>query len=811
MMKVLDSRYELRGLLKEYPYGKLWLAQDTELSRQVFIREIYARSYQSDAAVRELVRTYQNVAQLKTPNVEHVVIVRKDKRQNIYIISSYVKAITLQKLIAVMPNMNVAPELLLYILGRAASGLATAHSAREHLSNKPINLYHLGLSPERILLTESGEVQVVDFALPIAATGRSAEETAYLAPEQVEGTSLTPGTDVFSLGVVGFELFAGRRLFPQQSASELMAVILKGSYKLDILRTSVSPEIFAIIDQCLRRNKSDRFRSAVMVADKINALLSGRLTAPDKKIAEYVEKLFETPKLVAAVDTQREAVKTEVFGPGEVKGASSGMTNSSQDGKGKKKPRPGEETVIRSIPVGERFKRMQPGDSGGRKLLVILSVLAGVLAVGLIVVFAVKLLSNRQPAPITEMETGTITTVPDSAAVYLADSLLGTTPGTFTLKPDEMIKIEHPCCGDTIVPVDFEKFAEGPIYLEALIEITSIPEGADITINGDKVDATTPYTLHIRPDQNLQVKLQLSGRPDLDFGEVAVANLPEYQSDAFDISLLPGGGYRLVGAFGKKPESTPQVLIASAPTGAEVKMDGQVIGTTPLRRRFDQGSVKLILTKNGYEDRVVNLPTGSSRKSKYDFLLFRRVYVTAYKEGEIDNTVTCRVRDVIYGNRSHSVSETTPAYLRLPGVECRVILAADGYYDTDTLVGPAQKDLTAIMRPKTAEKGTSVAEKQVKQEPAETSKANKAEVRIFVTDKKNVPVEGAAITAEKKTDSGTELLELGNTDQDGKLVLYLDPAKYKFIAKHIDYKLGDESKEVKAGQTYVLTIEVKRR
>ncbi len=273
MMKVLDGRYDLRGLLREYPYGKLWLAQDTELSREVFIREIYARSYQSDAAVRELVRTYQSLAQLKSPNLEHVVIVRRDLQQNVYIISSYAKSITLSRLMAALPRLNVAPELLLHILGLAAAGLATAHSARERLSNKPLNLYHLGLSPERILLTELGEVQVVDFALPIAASKRSMEEAAYLAPEQIEGSSLTPATDIFGLGVVGFELFRGQRLFSQRNTSELMAAILKGNYKLDTLQTAVSPEIFAIIDQCVRRNMSDRFQSAVMVADRINALL----------------------------------------------------------------------------------------------------------------------------------------------------------------------------------------------------------------------------------------------------------------------------------------------------------------------------------------------------------------------------------------------------------------------------------------------------------------------------------------------------------------------------------------------------------
>ncbi len=67
------------------------------------------------------------------------------------------------------------------------------------------------------------------------------------------------------------------------------------------------------------------------------------------------------------------------------------------------------------------------------------------------------------------------------------------------------------------------------------------------------------------------------------------------------------------------------------------------------------------------------------------------------------------------------------------------------------------------------------------------------------------------MTAEFKVGKDKQLMDVGRTDGDGRVVAKLDPNKYKFITSHENYKNSDESKEVKAGEQYVLTIKVKRR
>jgi hypothetical protein len=490
------------------------------------------------------------------------------------------------------------------------------------------------------------------------------------------------------------------------------------------------------------------------------------------------------------------------------------MTDSPGGSKGRKRPRPGEETVIRSAPVSERLKRMQPGQSGGNRLLLVLAVVAGILLVGLVVVLAVKYLQRPGGAPVTELQSGTITTVPDSASVYVGDSLVGITPQTFELKPGESISIKHECCEELVLPVDFERFAEGAIELQALVEIDSDPDGATIMVNGQALDAVTPYTLRLPAADTLDLTLELSGRTALHLDRVPVTSLLQHQTEVFDISPLTAGGYRLQGIFSEKPQPQPQVRLTSSPSGAAVKIgsSGRVIGNTPLRYRFGEDPVRLTITKNGYEDRVVNLPSSSSRRDKYHFLLFRRVYVTAHEAGDPSRAVNCGIKEVVYSGSSHEYSETTPAYVRLPGVDCRIVLAADGYLDTDTSIAPGQQELAAIMRkqPSTQEPVAGTGTEAATPAGEDDWRVDKAEVKIFVTDKKNVPVAGAGITAEDKRDDD-KVSDLGLTDEEGKLVVYLKPSDYKFIAKHIDFKLGDESKEVQTGKSYILTIEIKRR
>lgn len=817
-MRILDGRYQLEGLLSEHGQTRLWLGRDQELQRQLLIREIGGRPGRGPAPTDGLLWACCGLSQVRQETLEEIIALREDNEHNVYAYSTYHEAIPWRKLIEQARQYPLQSEEVLYLIGQAAAGLAVAHTARERVSGRDWRLFHHRLNPENLFVTREGKVYVTGFGLASLEIDRSVNEVAYLAPEQLDGSKPEGPADIFSLGVIAYELLTGRPLFTQQSKSELMTAILKGEYNLaEMSRITNDGVAVEIISRCLYRELHHRFQSAAQLADKCKAVLQSRDFDPQRKLRERVANLYVTPKLEGA-EGREEHLRTKVFDSSAfIQTMGEQMSNYGQSGG--KRPKPGEETVIASLKMGERVRRMSPG--GGGNLVKILVIIAAVLAL-VIIGFLVREWLNRPGEPATEMRTGEIKTMPEGAEVYVADSLVGTTPGVFTLKPESEIRIKHPCCPDTTLKVDFEQLEAAPVALMANLKIVSNPIGAEITLNGAKLEEKTPYDLQLQGSDTLDIDLAYSGRKAIALGPIAVVDLLDSEDDDFDISSTAEGGFELLGTFAGQPRPRPKTKITSYPSGATVTISrsSEVIGTTPLNYSFDSDPVKLILSLPGYEDAVYTLPTSSARQSSYKLPLFRRIWVTAYEEGEIEKTVECEFKEVEWlGKRRENedgrgFEQATPAYVRLPGTECRVMLSAAGYYDTDTIVTATQKELTAVMRPKAsaAKPPTEVEPQATESQPQQGGiPQGKAEATIFVTDKEDQPVAGAAVTAEYEHDDKEENLELGLTDSNGKLVVYVSPGKYKFIAKHIDYKLGNESQDVKAGGRYVKTIEIKRR
>ncbi|MFH2056765.1 MAG: PEGA domain-containing protein [bacterium] len=819
-MKILDGRYQFEGLLSERGPAKLWLATDRELKRSLAIREIGGRPPRGPSPVDGVLWATCALTQVRHQTLEEVIALREDNERNIFAFCTYEEAIPWHKLIAQAGRQPLQSEEVLYLLGQAASGLAVAHTARERVSGRSWRLFHHSLNPENLFVTRAGQVQITGFGLASLEIEPSLSELAYLAPEQLDGGIPDGAADIFSLGVIGYELLTGRALFMQPGKSELMTAILKGEYDLsEMARISSDGVAVEIITRCLYRELHHRFQSAAQVADKIKAVLQTRDFDPERKLRERVANLYETPKLETA-DLREQHLRTKVFESSAfIQTMGEQMSGYGQSGG--KKPKPGEETVIASLKMGERVRRMSPG--GGGSLVKILAIVAAVLAVVIIAILVREWL-NRPGAPVTELRTGEINTLPAGAEVYLADSLVGTTPGVFTLKPESEITIKHPCCPDTAVMVDFEQFAEGPLELTTMLRIVSNPIGADVMVNGEKLEGETPYDLPVRGADTVQINLAYSGRKDISLGPIAVVDLIDTEDKNFDIGTLAEGGFEVTGIFAGQPRPEPKVKITSYPSGATVTISqsNEVVGTTPVSYSFENDPVKLVLSLPGYEDAVYTIPAASARQSSYQLPLFRRIWVTAYEEGDIEKTVECSFKEVEWlGKRRENedgrgFEQATPAYVRLPGTECRILLSAPGYYDTDTIVTASQKELIAVMQPQAGQSTASTEQAP----PTQTTQATpqegvipqgQAEVRIFVTDKDDRPVSGSTITAEYENGDRKENLELGVTDADGKLVRYVLPGKYKFIAKHLDYKLGKESQEVKVGGRYVKTISIKRR
>ncbi|MBI2336883.1 MAG: serine/threonine protein kinase [Deltaproteobacteria bacterium] len=160
------------------------------------------------------------VAQLNHPNI--VQVYELNQVEGVYYIAmEYVDGLDLRSLqtLLVKQGRNILPEIATYIISEALLGLGHAHEKKNKL-NQPLHIIHRDISPQNILLSHLGEVKVGDFGIALALerghetqTGVLKGKYAYMSPEQAEGANLDARADLFSLGIVFYELLFQEKPF----------------------------------------------------------------------------------------------------------------------------------------------------------------------------------------------------------------------------------------------------------------------------------------------------------------------------------------------------------------------------------------------------------------------------------------------------------------------------------------------------------------------------------------------------------------------------------------------------------------------
>jgi serine/threonine protein kinase len=188
------------------------------------------------------------------------------------------------------------PELL-KIVSMAAGGLQYAHDLTGP-DGKPLGLVHRDISPDNVLVHRNGSAKVVDFGIAKAANSSSQTRTgtlkgkvAYMPPEQLRGEQLDRRTDVFALGVVLYELLAGKRPWEGTSEVALIGKIMtEEPQPLSELRTDAPPELVAIVERSLAKDRSQRYQSChELQADLENLLVQMGQTITPARVSDFVK------------------------------------------------------------------------------------------------------------------------------------------------------------------------------------------------------------------------------------------------------------------------------------------------------------------------------------------------------------------------------------------------------------------------------------------------------------------------------------------------------------------------------------------
>ncbi len=295
------GEYQLIRHLTTGGMADLFLARGPDSDRDIVLKRIQQRFVAHNSIVRLFVDEGRIAQTLEHPNIVRTTDVG-DVAGTFYIAMEYIPG---HDLIAVarrgMETGRFIPRpIAAGIVAQVASGLAYAHSNRGP-DGKPLSIVHCDISPGNIVVSTRGTAKIVDFGIARAAIQLRSEDGVagkfnYMAPEQIRGEKVDARADLFSLGVILYELTLGKRLFKGKPA-EVRRKVLEGPIaRPRDVRPDYPATLERIVGRLLARDPEQRYPSAAALRSDLGRYLKEEERGWGKReIAQYLRDLFSAP------------------------------------------------------------------------------------------------------------------------------------------------------------------------------------------------------------------------------------------------------------------------------------------------------------------------------------------------------------------------------------------------------------------------------------------------------------------------------------------------------------------------------------
>jgi serine/threonine protein kinase/Tfp pilus assembly protein PilF len=274
------GRYQVQSLLGAGGMGEIYLAQDTQLGRKVAIKLLPAKFTADTERVRRFAQEARAASALNHPNIitiHEIGEASTDAGSVHYIVTEYIEGETLRQRMASAPQQRIEPPEAIDIALQIAAALTAAHEA---------GITHRDIKPENVMVRRDGYVKVLDFGLaklsePLSSSRISLVDTQavtllreyntrsgglmgtprYMSPEQLRGEKVDVRTDIFSLGVLLYEMVAGRPPFVGATTSDVIAAIIRDQPPPFAEDTPGAPqELELMISKALRKERAERYQ-----------------------------------------------------------------------------------------------------------------------------------------------------------------------------------------------------------------------------------------------------------------------------------------------------------------------------------------------------------------------------------------------------------------------------------------------------------------------------------------------------------------------------------------------------------------------
>ena len=305
----INGRYEIIKSIGEGGMANVYLAYDTILDRNVAIKVLRGDLANDEKFVRRFQREALSASSLSHPNIVAMYDVGEDNGLY-YIVMEYVEGKTLKQLLKKRGSLTLSEAI--DIMLQLTDGMAHAHDSY---------IVHRDLKPQNIMIQDDGQIKITDFGIAMALNSTQLTQTNsvmgsvhYLPPEQAAGKGATIKSDIYSMGIIFYELLTGELPFKGDSAVEIALKQMKEPLPdVHKLNNDIPQSIENIILKSTAKNPKNRYDDAKsMHNDLLTALNDDRINEPPYVYPYPENEVDETTKIMKPISDENEGIATPI-------------------------------------------------------------------------------------------------------------------------------------------------------------------------------------------------------------------------------------------------------------------------------------------------------------------------------------------------------------------------------------------------------------------------------------------------------------------------------------------------------------------
>ena len=305
--ELIDNRYKIIKSIGEGGMANVYLAWDTILEREVAVKLLRGDLSDDEKFVRRFQREANAASSLRHPNIVEMYDVGEDDGKY-FIVMEYVNGKTLKSLIKKRGALNINESI--DIMMQLTSGIICAHDSY---------IIHRDIKPQNVMILEDGRVKITDFGIAMALNSNELTQTNsvmgsvhYLPPEQASGSGSTIKSDIYSLGILMFELLTGKVPFKGDNAVEIAIKHMKDAIpSVCSINSNIPQSVENIILKACAKNPKNRYDTVNEMYEDLKTCLDPLRFEEKRLVYTYPEHNTEDTKTITKLESRE--IKNKLY------------------------------------------------------------------------------------------------------------------------------------------------------------------------------------------------------------------------------------------------------------------------------------------------------------------------------------------------------------------------------------------------------------------------------------------------------------------------------------------------------------------